>query len=117
MPNTPVVRFIVEDPGVRAAFVSLLTQADYCVEAFATPADFWASYDLSRPGCVVLDVGIGPTESTTAFVRDPRLQHPVVVITASEDHGELDDIGPRASVVHALETQDFVRALDTAMQR
>ncbi len=116
MADKPLVRFIGEDAAVRAAFVSLVTQAGYRVEAVASPAVFWDSYDPRQSGCVVLDVGIGPAESTAAFVKDPRLQHPVVVFTAPEGDGPLNDAGPRASVVHTFDTQDFVGAISAAME-
>ncbi len=104
MEDQPVVMFIGGDPAVRKAFVSLMELEGRPAETFVSFDAFWASYDPLRPGCVVVDVGIGPVHTADGFVRDPRLQHPVVILTSEDADSPIREMWvlTQVTVVHKL---------------
>ena len=115
MTDPPVVMFIGGDPAVRKAFVALMEPEGHPAEAFVSFDAFWASYDPLRPGCVVVDVRIGPADPVTRFVRDPRLQHPVVILTSEDADSPIGDVGPQVTVVTTVYHQDIVGAINAAL--
>ena len=115
MEDQPVVMFIGGDLAVREAVASLMGLGGRPTETFVSFDAFWASYDPRRRGCVVVDVGIGPVHTADAFVRDPRLQHPVVILTSEDTDSPIGDVGPQVTVVHTLGNQDIVRAIIAAL--
>ena len=117
MTDQPVVMFIGGDPAVREAFVSLMELEGHPTETFVSFDAFWASYHPLRLGCVVVDVGIGPVSTADAFVRDPRLKHPVVILTSEDADAPIGEMWvlTQVIVVHTLDNQDFVRAINAAL--
>ncbi len=115
MTDQPVVMFIGGDPAVRKAFVSLMELEGRPTETFVSFDAFWASYDPLRPGRIVVDVGTGPVNTADAFVRDSRLQHPVVILTSENADSPIGDVGARVTVVNTLDHQDIVGAINTAL--
>lgn len=115
MTDQPVVMFIGGDPAVQKAFVSLMELEGRPAETFVSFDAFWASYDPLRPGRIVVDVGIGPVDSVTLFVRDSRLQHPVVILTSEDTDSPIGDVGARVTVVNTLDYQDIVGAINAAL--
>ncbi len=115
MEDQPVVMFIGGDPAVRKAFVSLMELEGHPAETFVSFDAFWASYDPLRPGCVVVDVGIGPVHTADAFVRDPRLKHPVVILTSEDTESPIGEVGARVTVVNTPFYQDIVGAINAAL--
>ena len=114
MTDQPVVMFIGGDPAVREAFVSLMEQG-HPTETFVSFDAFWASYDPLRPGRIVVDVGIGPVNTADTFVRDPRLQHRVVILTSEDADAPIGDVGARVTVVNTLGHQGIVGAINAAL--
>ncbi len=117
MTDQPVVMFAGGDAAVREAFVSLMEPAGHPTETFGSFDEFWASYDPMRPGCVVVDVGIGPVPTADAFVQDPRLQHPVVILTSEDAESPLSEMWvlTKVTVVNTLDHQDIVGAINAAL--
>ena len=54
--NTPTVFVVDDDASVRDAVRSLLEAAGFAVETFASAIEFLDAVDLSRKGCLLLDV-------------------------------------------------------------
>ena len=115
MEDQPVVMFVGGDHAVRKAFVSLMELEGHPAETFGSFDEFWASYDPLRPGCIVVDVGIGPENTADAFMRDPRLKHPVVILTSGDTDRPIGDVGPKVTVVHRLGSQEFLGAINAAL--
>ena len=117
MKDQPVVMFIGGDPAVRKAFVSLMEPEGHPAETFISFDAFWASYDPLRPGCIVVDVGSGPVHTADAFVRDPRLKHPVVILTSEDADAPIGKMWflTQVTVVNTLDNQDIVRAINAAL--
>ncbi len=117
MTDQPVVMFIGGDLAVRKAFVSLMELEGHPAETFVSFDAFWASYDPLRPGCIVVDVGTGPVHTADAFVRDPRLKHPVVILTSEDPDSPIREMWvlTQVTVVHTLDHHDIVGAINAAL--
>ncbi|WP_232831175.1 response regulator transcription factor [Peristeroidobacter agariperforans] len=55
-PSKPVVYIVDDDDGMRRAVSTLLTTIGHSTIAYASPTEFLAKYDPSKPSCLVLDV-------------------------------------------------------------
>ena len=87
MRTVPVIAVVDDDPSVRRALRRLLQAAGYCVEVFASAADFLASTPIERAACLILDIRL---EGMTGFDLQARLAAdrvavPIVLITAHDD--------------------------------
>jgi len=52
----PTVFVVDDNPAVRKSLQALMHAAGLAVETYASPAEFLDTYDVRRPGCLVLDV-------------------------------------------------------------
>lgn len=52
----PTVYIVDDDEGMRRALSLLMTTVGYNASAFARPSEFLSRFDVSAPGCLVLDV-------------------------------------------------------------
>jgi len=83
----PTVMVIDDDQDIRDALQGLLRSVGLGVELFASVQEFLASGDLTRPGCVVLDVRL-PGQSGLDFYDDlvkANVHLPVVFISGHAD--------------------------------
>jgi len=56
MTHEPTVFVVDDDPSLRTAVSRLIGSVGLAVRTFGSAADFLSGVDVSRPGCVVLDV-------------------------------------------------------------
>ena len=54
--NTPLVRIVDDDDGIRNSMAFLLEGEGWEVKTYRDGSQFLASNDFSRPGCIILDV-------------------------------------------------------------
>ena len=54
--NTPLVRIVDDDEGIRNSMAFLLEGEGWEVKTYRDGSQFLASNDFSRPGCIILDV-------------------------------------------------------------
>jgi FixJ family two-component response regulator len=83
----PLVRILDDDRSVRLALGKLMEIHEIEAHAFASVAEFLASDDGSRPGCLLLDLGL-PGISGLEFqtqLAGLRIHLPVIIITGHAD--------------------------------
>jgi FixJ family two-component response regulator len=84
---TPVVFVVDDDFSVREALDSLIRQAGWCPELFASAQDFLAHPRVLVPSCLVLDVtlpGLNGLE-LQSLIAGERLDMPIIFITGHAD--------------------------------
>lgn len=94
-PAKPIVAVLDDEPEMRKALRRLLTGRGFCVEEFASGADFLAAIGSRPLDCLVLDLHM-PEVSGFDVLAAPatRLSRvPVVVITAHSDAGTAERVG------------------------
>src|SRR5882724_3572505 len=82
-----LVAVIDDDESVRESLPDLLREFGYAVQTFASAEEFLASGDLSRTGCLILDIAM-PGMSGPDLHRELRRRGhgiPIVFITAHAD--------------------------------
>ena len=86
-PEAPTVFVVDDDPAVRKSLRWLMESVGLKVQTFGSAAEFLATYNPERPGCVVLDVrmpGMSGLElQEQLHERGNRL--PVIIVTAYGD--------------------------------
>jgi RNA polymerase sigma factor (sigma-70 family) len=126
MKRDATVFLVDDDESLRDALTFLLESVDLRVESFASAADFMASLDPQRPGCLVLDIRMpgmsGLTLQKQLVESDVRL--PVLIITG---HGDVPmcvqafQNGAFAFLEKPVNHQEFLdeiqRAIDHDAQR
>jgi two-component system response regulator FixJ len=82
-PDGPTVFLVEDDAVVRDSLVVLVEVEGFRVEAFSSAADFLASYDPTRPGCLVLDVRLPDMSGTELHERLLRagIRLPTIFLT------------------------------------
>lgn len=87
MPEPALVAVVDDDVSVRESLPDLLTEAGWCVEAFASAEAFLDAHAQTRTDCMVLDVGLpglsGPDLQRELIRRECAV--PTVFITARLD--------------------------------
>lgn len=87
--ETPLVRVVDDDPGVRDALAFLLGNEGWCVATYPDAESFLVGDAPSDPGCLVLDVkmpGMTGPELQAELVRRGFIA-PIVFLSA---HGDID---------------------------
>ena len=101
--------FIVDDDdGVRDGLKAMLESEDQRVEVYANGQDFLDSYDLSRGGCLLLDLNMpvmSGQQVLDALARK-RATLPVIIITS------VDDPKVKAHALNAGAVEVLVKPLD-----
>jgi FixJ family two-component response regulator len=85
--NQPTVFIVDGDRAARRALSARLQSMQLPFEAFASAREFLDSFDSSRPGCLLLDVGM-PGLSGLELLRrlgQQRIRPPVIFISADAD--------------------------------
>ena len=83
----PTVFVVDDDPGARQSVLALVESMGLAVETFESAEQFLATFDSSRPGCLVTDfrmLGMSGLELQEALARE-KIKLPVIVITAYAD--------------------------------
>lgn len=84
----PLIRIVDDDPGVGASFRFVLEAVGYQVRTYASADEFLEEDDLSREGCMLLDVrmpGLSGPELQTKLAA-MKCDLPIIFLTA---HGEV----------------------------
>jgi FixJ family two-component response regulator len=82
----PVVFIVDDDISVRESLQSLIAQAGWQPEAFASAAEFLERRDAAGPGCLVLDVSLPDLDGLELQQRIAnRADLPIVFITGYGD--------------------------------
>ena len=92
MEQTAAIVAVVDDEfPIRKALTRLLRSAQYEVETYASGPEFLKSLATRRPACLVLDIRMqGMTGfDVQAWLRDQRIDLPIVFITALDDRDDL----------------------------
>lgn len=82
-----VVIVVDDDANMRSALQRVMRSSGLTVELFASGADLLANADLTRPGCLLLDVnmpGMGGLEVQACLARR-EVQLPVIFLTGSSN--------------------------------
>jgi FixJ family two-component response regulator len=85
--ESPVVRVVDDNDGMRSALRRVLVLAKVSVELYASGAEFLAAADFERPGCVLLDVampGMGGLE-VQAQLKRRGVALPVLFLTGTAE--------------------------------
>ena len=80
--------FVVEDqPELQRLWLSLIASAGLSVEGFSSAQEFLDKYELNRPGCVVLDIGLSGMRGVELLEKLTAQGAPlaVIVITGLAD--------------------------------
>ena len=88
MKQMPLIRIVDDDPGVGASFRFVLEAVGYQVRTYASADEFLEEDDLSREGCMLLDVrmpGLSGPELQTKLAA-MKCDLPIIFLTA---HGEV----------------------------
>lgn len=87
MPVKPLIAIVDDDESVRLALQSLFRSVGLAARAFGSAADFLALTDVSRVGCLILDVnmpGIGGLALLRQLAKSGQAI-PTILITANPD--------------------------------
>jgi two-component system, LuxR family, response regulator FixJ len=99
----PTLFLVEDDRAVRESLAWLLTQENYRVEAYSSPAELLAAYEPSKPGCLILDLHLPGMNGLQ--LRDQLLErgceHPFIIITG---HGDV----PEATRAMRMGAVDFI---------
>ena len=87
MLTTPTVFVVDDDPSLRTALRRLLASVGLRSETFATADDFRREIDLSRPGCLILDVRMPGSSGLDLQqqLTSAGYELPVIFVTAHAD--------------------------------
>ncbi|MEO7715311.1 MAG: response regulator [Capsulimonas sp.] len=116
-----LVTVVDDDESVRESLPDLLRQFGFAVQAFSSAEEFLASDDLSRTGCLILDIAMpgmtGP--ELHQELKNRRQEIPIVFITGYGD----ESIRPRVLKQGAAEClfkpfseTALLEALNTALR-
>ncbi|MCW3061880.1 MAG: todT 3 [Capsulimonas sp.] len=116
-----LVTVVDDDESVRESLPDLLRQFGFAVQAFSSAEEFLASDDLSRTGCLILDIAMpgmtGP--ELHQELKNRRQEIPIVFITGYGD----ESIRPRVLKQGAAEClfkpfseAALLEALNTALR-
>lgn len=99
-----LIHVVDDDPGVRSSLTDLFASVGYEVAAYASPAEFMATEQLNRLGCLVLDVrlqGASGLDFQEQLSRDGSVL-PIILISG---HGDVPMTvrGMRAGAIDFIE--------------
>jgi two-component system response regulator FixJ len=83
MTDAPTVFVVDDNPGVRTSLRTLMESAGIAVETYATAAEFLATFDAERPGCLLLDVRLRGASGLDLQdeLRRRKAPLPIIVVT------------------------------------
>ncbi|MBX4871462.1 response regulator transcription factor [Rhizobium bangladeshense] len=121
-PSAPVVFIVDDDVSMREALTDLFRSMKFDIEAFENTATFLEKADLSRPGCILLDVRLPGVSGLDFQVQLESIgsKMPVVFMTGFGDI-PMSVRAMKAGAVDFLtkpfKEQDILDAVSTAMER
>jgi len=123
MEQTAAIVAVVDDEfPIRKALTRLLRSAQYEVETYASGPEFLKSLATRRPACLVLDIRMqGMTGfDVQTWLRDQRIDLPVVFITALDDRDDLAHAmegGATALLRKPFGDEQLLAAVEAAIHR
>ena len=87
--NTPLVRIVDDDEGIRNSMAFLLEGEGWEVKTYRDGSQFLASNDFTRPGCIILDVRM-PNMSGLGLqthLNEMGVDLPIIFLSG---HGDID---------------------------
>ncbi|MBY3595333.1 MULTISPECIES: response regulator transcription factor [Rhizobium] len=121
-PSAPVVFIVDDDVSMREALTDLFRSMKFDIEAFESTATFLEKADLSRPGCILLDVRLPGVSGLDFQVQLESIgsKMPIVFMTGFGDI-PMSVRAMKAGAVDFLtkpfKEQDILDAVSTAMER
>jgi RNA polymerase sigma factor (sigma-70 family) len=87
MTAEPTVFVVDDNPAVRTSLQELMNAADLAIETYASAAEFLATYDPGRPGCLVLDIRLRGNSGLDLQdeLRRRNATVPIIVMTGYGD--------------------------------
>ena len=82
------VYVVDDDPAIRDSMIMMLDAAGFTAEAYPSAATFLAAFDLTRAGCLVLDVCMPGMNGLDLF-EQIRTKHPDVPVIIVTGHGDV----------------------------
>ena len=83
----PTVFVVDDDPAMRESLVWLIESVGIAVETYGSARDFLRTYEVSRPGCLVLDVrmpGLSGLDLQDQLAAR-KVSLPVIIVTGYAD--------------------------------
>jgi two-component system response regulator FixJ len=87
-PATPTVFVVDDDEGVRDSLQFLLKSVGLATKTQASAGEFLSSYDVSQPGCLVLDVRM-PAMSGLELQQQLNLRGAIIPVIFITGHGDI----------------------------
>ncbi|PZU88249.1 MAG: DNA-binding response regulator [Shinella sp.] len=121
-PPAPVVFIVDDDVSMREALTDLFRSMRFETEAFESAATFLEKADVSRPGCLLLDVRLPGVSGLDFQVQLERIGNrmPIIFMTGFGDI-PMSVRAMKAGAVDFLtkpfKEQDILDAVATAMER
>jgi len=118
----PTVFIVDDDPAVLKSLARLLRAARLTAATFASPQDFLARHDPSRPGCLVLDVampGLNGLELQQALLAGGH-EVPIIFLTGHGDIPMSVQAMKRGAVdflTKPVNDHDLLEAIHTALEK
>jgi len=114
-----IVYVVDDDEAVRESMVAFLEAVGFAAQAFSGARDFVARADLSRAGCLILDVHM-PEASGIKLLADLRRQGvaiPAVMMSGRSDPAIAAVAGRLGAAMLAKPPDDenLIRLIDTAL--
>jgi len=120
--DTPIVYVVDDDPSIRDALVDLFLSIRTDAKSFENAQDFLDNADLSRPGCILLDVRLPGANGLDFQLHLAKLGNrmPIIFMTG---HGDIP-MTVRAMKAGAVDflakpfrDQDILDAVSVAFQK
>lgn len=120
--DTPIVYVVDDDPSIRDALVDLFLSIRTDAKSFENAQDFLDNADLSRPGCILLDVRLPGINGLDFQLHLEKLGNrmPIIFMTG---HGDIP-MTVRAMKAGAVDflakpfrDQDILDAVSVAFQK
>jgi two-component system, LuxR family, response regulator FixJ len=87
-PATPTVFVVDDDEGVRDSLKFLLKSVGLATKTLASAGEFLSSYDVSQPGCLVLDVRM-PAMSGLELQQQLNIRGAMIPVIFITGHGDI----------------------------
>ncbi len=87
MSEQPIIFIIDDDEQVRNALILLMESVGLAVESYASAQDYLDSFDVTKAGCIILDVrmpGMSGLDLQARLAAE-KIHPPIVIITGHGD--------------------------------
>ncbi|MET0657579.1 MAG: response regulator [Steroidobacteraceae bacterium] len=118
----PAVAVIDDEPGVRKGLSRLLRAAEFDPRSYASAQEFFDSWELQPPDCVVVDLQMPGASGMEVQMRlkCAGARFPVIVVTAHDEpeaHRRCLALGAVAYLCKPLDGEELLEAIQAALSR